>query len=340
MSYILKEIKGIVEITKNGACLIGENFCCDGFNNTRKAGAITHFHDDHTSGLSSALQWFEKIYVSEATKDLLIASKGVFLKYRKNLTSIPYNKIHSFNNEKITLYPAKHVLGSSQILIESNDKRILFAGDIREGTNPIETDVLVVLPHFGKPKHIREHKRDDVIKNFIKHVKSELNTKSVCVLACKGKLQSIMNLLYKADIDVPFLADKSVKKIAEVYTKHNCVTGNIIDLSSHEAQEIINSRSSNITFYPINTKICRVGNYVKFIVSEWNVVTPIKHRIARNEYMISISDHADFKGLIGYVKKCKPKYVVADNARCGGCAELFVKHLNRNLKIKSTYLPK
>jgi len=336
----LKEIKGIVDIIKDGACLIGKNFCCDGFINTRKAGAISHFHDDHTKGLESALHWYEKIYVSEATKDLLIASMGVFLKLRNNLIAIPYNKTHSFDNEKITLYQTNHVLGSSQILIESNEKRILFVGDIREGTNPIETDILVILPHFGKPEHIREHKRDDVIKSFIKHVKSEINTKSVCVLACKGKLQDIMNLLYKADIDVPFLADESVKKIAEVYTKHNCVTGNIIDLSSYEAQEIIKSRSSHITFYPINTKICRVDNYVKFTISEWNVIAPIKHKIARNEYMISISDHADFKGLIDFVKKCKPKYVVADNNRCGGSAELFVQYLNRNLKIKSTYLPK
>jgi len=340
VSYILKEIKGIVDITRNGACLIGKNFCCDGFNDKRNAGAITHFHEDHTTGLNSALSWYKKIFVSKATRDLLIASKGNFLKYKNNLVAIPYYKKYSFNDEKITLYPAIHVLGSSQILIESNKKHILYTGDIREGTNPIETDILLLQPHYGKPNHVRKHKRDDVVKNLVKQIKSELKTKSVCILACKGKLQSIMNLLYKADIDVPFLANKTVKKIAEVYTKHDQVTGNIIDLSSFEANEIITSRNPHVTFYPINTKICRRDIYVKFTVSEWNVVSQIKYKIAKNEYMISISDHADFKGLIDFVKKCKPKFVIADNIRCSGSAEKFVNYLNRYLKIKSTYLPK
>lgn len=318
---------------------MGKGFCCDGFSSNRKYGIITHIHEDHKRGLNSCLQWYDKIFVSPPTRDLLIAIEGIFLKYKNNLNALQFNKTKKLCDEKITIYPANHILGSSQVFIESENTRILYSSDIREGTNPIESDILIVQPHFGDPSFIRKHKRDDVIKVFIKNVKTYLKTKSINIFACNGKLQEIMNLLYKFDIDVPFLANSKIIDIANVYKKYDFQIKNIINLNSKEGLEITNSRDQYIAFYSIGTKISNNDNHIKFVVSDWNIFTQMKQKISKNEIHFSISDHADFNGLFNYVKGCKPKYVIAENTRCA-CADVFTDQLRRKLKIKTYVLPK
>jgi putative mRNA 3-end processing factor len=51
-------------------------------------------------------------------------------------------------------------------------------------------------------------------------------------------------------------------------------------------------------------------------VSGWEFDSPCR-MVADKEYVVALSDHSDFDGLIEYVRRSKPKLVITDNFRVG-----------------------
>ena len=324
-------------INKAGAVLIGKYLSCDGFDIQRSVGAITHFHGDHLEGFETSLGVYENIFVTPATKDLLIAVKGDWLKYRTNLTAIRYLKPFDYKGEKITFYSATHVLGSAQITLESQGDRILCTGDFRWSTPPIETDVLIMQATYGTPSRVRSYSRDVALKTLVSRAKKELKRGPVCILASRGKLQEAMNILYKTDVEVPFLFHPKIVRVAEVYKAHGIEVGDFLTIGTGEAEEIIRKKQPHISFYPMRSRVHAAHIYTRISVSGYSI-TPEFYKVAKKEYVVGLSDHCDFKELLEYVKQCGPKLVITDARRCAD-AELFAKEIRKRLKIKAKAMP-
>ena len=60
---------------------------------------------------------------------------------------------------------------------------------------------------------------------------------------------------------------------------------------------------------------------VKIILSGWEFEKPIR-RIGPNEYLVALSDHSDFQGLMEYVEKSKAGFVITDGSRVGDAQRL------------------
>jgi putative mRNA 3-end processing factor len=58
------------------------------------------------------------------------------------------------------------------------------------------------------------------------------------------------------------------------------------------------------------------GGGFKVYVSGWEFDSPCSE-ISEREYVVALSDHSDFDGLMEYVRRSKPKFVVTDNFRIG-----------------------
>lgn len=332
------KIEGKANICNNGTVLIGKYLSCDGFDEERTAGAITHFHGDHISQLESGLQFYEEIFTSKATRDMLIAIKGDWLKYRGNLKAVSYMNPFDYRDEKITFYPVVHTLGSAQILVESNSCRILYTGDFREGTSPIEVDILVIDSTYGSPAFNKTYPRDCAIKTLVSEVKERLRVGSVCIKANRGKLQESMNILYKADLKVPFLFHKKVVRISKVYKDYGIEIGEFIQIGTEEAEEILRRKQPHIAFYPRGSKVHAEEIYIILIISDWDTTKPIRSKIADKEYIIGLTDHCEFNGLIEFVKQCRPKLVITDAYRCGN-AEIFARNIEKRLNIEAKAMP-
>lgn len=332
------ELESHANIRNNGAVIIGKHLSCDCFDEERSAGAITHFHGDHIRSLESSLQFYDDIFVTHATRDVLIAIKGDWLKYKRNLKAKACMNPFDYLDEKITFYPVVHTLGSAQILVESDSCRILYTGDFREGTSPIEVDILVIDSTYGSPAFNKTYPRDFAIKTLVSEVKERLGIGPVCIKANRGKLQESMNILYKADLKVPFLFHKKVVRISNVFKDYGMEVGDFIQIGTGEAEEIIRRKQPHIAFYPLGSKVHAEEIYLLISISDWDTTKPIYSKIADKKYIIGLTDHCEFNGLMEFVKQCRPKFVITDAYRCGN-AEVFARNIERRLNIEAKAMP-
>jgi putative mRNA 3-end processing factor len=72
-------------------------------------------------------------------------------------------------------------------------------------------------------------------------------------------------------------------------------------------------------------------------VSGWEFSFP-RRQVAPNEHVVALSDHADFKELLEYVRESKPKLVITDNYRVGG-AKALAHEIEKRLAIPAKALP-
>ncbi len=329
-------------ITSSGAILLGSHFVCDGFDWDREVAIVTHIHADHITHFERCLGVYDFIFCSPETKELLITLKGNWLRLRRNLIVLPYKKPYTFKDERITLYPAKHILGSSQVLVEDRDGiRIAYTGDFNlPSTKPISTDILVLDATFGDPAQIARCSRDDIIDRLICLVKKELDTSSVCILAHRGKLQEVMGILSEMGISVPFLCAPDIYKVSMVYQNYGTNVGNVLSLEDNAAQEIIQKGERHIIFHLFGRRLQLLPkeiHYTKIRISRWGTKEPY-YTIADDYYIVALSDHADFNGTLEYVRECKPKLVITDNYRAGS-ADSLATEIRNQLHVEAKPMP-
>lgn len=337
MNQLVKLLSKL-NITDNGAILIGKNISCDGYDINRSIGIVSHFHGDHIQEFEKSIGTYEKIYVTPETKEILIAIKGNWLDYRKNLIATPYSRQVIRDEENITLYPAQHVLGSSQVHVELEDTDILYSGDIGGNACPPETEILIIEAAYGAPSLKRTYTKEEAVQQFTSKVKEGLSVGPTCILANRGTLQEAMNILYSSDVDVPFLFHKNVIRISEIYKKNGIEIGEYLELGKEEAEEIMRTSQPHIAFYPLGSHIYSPEQYVKISLCGWDTTTPILTKIANKEYMIGLFNHCDFQELMNYVKLCNPNIVITDNSRHGN-AYIFASNVRRKLGIRAYSLP-
>jgi len=334
----LYSIENKASITKTGAILMGKYLCCDGFSENSDAGILTHFHGDHIDDLEFCLHFYKDIFVTPATRDVLIAIKGNWLEIKSNLKERAFYETFYYRDDRITFYPTIHTLGSAQILVETDECRILNTGDFREGTIPVQADILIVDATYGSPQFNRQYMRDLAVKKLVSIVKERLEVGSVCIKANKGKLQESMNILYRADIEVPFLFKRDVVEISKVFRNYGSEIGEFCVIGTKEAEELLRSGRTHIAFYPNVAQIYNEENYMIIIVSDWDRISPLITKIAGKKYIIGLPDHCEFNEILKFVESCNPKYVITDAFRSGNARHL-ARHIRSKLGIKARHMP-
>jgi len=326
----------ISTVLPGGTILLGQKVACDGFSFMRPVRVITHAHGDHIQGFESSLGFQDPILMLSATKDLIYAIKGAkSLKFRRNLVAVNANEPYRFSQEIITLLPANHMLGSAQVLVETeHGHRLGYTGDFRWPIPVLEgLDELVIDATYGNPDYIRDYNEEDVIADFLDLVYRLLaEGKRVCIKAVTGRLQFAMQLL-QPHLQIPFLASKKQTAIADVYQAYGLLSRPCIDRSCAAGQKILKDRIPNISFNHYAEHIPESEFDVFVIISAYMVPReePIRQTGPRT-YWVALTDHADFVGTLLYVSQAKPKLVIADRSR-GGDAETLVKEIRRRLDM-------
>jgi putative mRNA 3-end processing factor len=327
-------------ITRCGGILLGHYFTCDGFDWDREIAVITHIHSDHIAGFEQMLGYHDLIFCSPETKELLIALSGDWLRLRRNLLALPYEVPYRYKGEQLTLYSTKHILGSVQVLVESQEgARIAYSGEfIFPDTKPIKADVLVLDATFGNPNRVVKSARAEIIEYLVSLVRKELETSPVCILAHRGKLQEVMAILSEANIKVPFLCLGDILQISRVYQNYGINLGNILSLEDSATQEVIKRGERHIVFYLLGPRLVLPPvHYTKIRVSRWGTKEDFI-KTAEDKYVVALSDHADFNGLLQYVRECQPKLVITDNYR-GGDAVALAEAIRNELHIEAKAMP-
>ena len=276
--------------------------------------------------------------MTPATKDLINILIGPLEPAKSIIETLDYNETLQHDQEQITFFKADHILGSAQVLVEDVEgKRIVYTGDFKIDETPvIESDVLVVEATYGNPACKRSFSAN-IKEQLVSTVEQGLKHETVYVFGYHGKLQEVMQILRTAGVKAPYITSERILQFSKACEKNGMRLGKIISSEHEEAQELLKRQTPCVAFYHMNTKTkIGIGRF-RICVSGWEFDAPIRET-ANKEYVVALSDHSDFDGLMEYVKRSKPKFVVTDNYRVG-YAEVFAKEIRTRLGISAVALP-
>ena len=290
-------------------------------------------------GLNQSLKTCEKILMTKATKDLIDVLMGPLFLMGSFVQPMDYGKTLQHEEECIAFFRADHILGAAQVLVEDVEgARIVYTGDFRIDDTPIlDADVLVIEATYGSPSCKRSFGMD-VRELLVSVTKKGLERGPVYVFGYHGKLQEAMQILHEAGVRAPFLAPERVFHVSKVCEQHGMNFGRLLLSEEREARELLERNCPCVAFYHMGSKNTVGCDDFRITVSGWEFDVPCR-QIDTNEYVVAISDHSDFDGLLEYVRCSKPKFVIVDSFRVGH-AETFAKEVHRRFGISATALPK
>ena len=325
------------QVAKNGAVLLGDSVACDAFHETRPLRIVTHAHADHLGGLRKSLKTCEKVLMTKATRDLAETLNDQLKLRGGSVETLEYGKTMRYGKEQITLIRADHILGAAQVMLEdAGGIRVAYTGDFRIDDTPVvECDVLVVEATYGTPS-CRRNFGVDVRDLLVSMIEKRLRGGTVYVFGYHGKLQEIMQLLRKADVSVPFVMPQRVYEVTKVCEQHGMQLGDLSLSTDDDGRELLGGNLPCIAFYHMNSRGYVGLQNSRICVSGWEFSAPCR-QIGDREYLVALSDHSDFDGLIEYVKRSRAKQVITDNYRSHGA--VLAKEIRKRLGISAVAMP-
>lgn len=357
-----------VNIGNNGSIKLGKNIVVDGYEHGREIGVFTHIHRDHINLFTNAMHECSIIYVSPPTFDLMSAleqnvespiSSDLYFKGR-HIHRLDFNepivpKLSTRTNdskneysEKITLLRSQHILGSSQVLVNSDDgKSIIYSSDFSyPQTKPIKCDILVLDSTHGHPMFNASIDVKTLENRLVELVEQEIESgKPICIRAHVGRLHDIMSLLsVNIAENISFLAAPQTLKLVPVYRKYNKPIRIVIDSHSYEGSEILENNFPFIEFKTIcerksivemdnRAAVFQIGG--KYLGKN---VTIKQNPDDEKQYFLEMGDHGNYSDILEYVKKCNPQLVVTDSHRSSWGNKL-AKNINETLGISAVSQP-
>ncbi|MBA2561974.1 MAG: ligase-associated DNA damage response exonuclease [Chitinophagaceae bacterium] len=178
----------LISFTDKGLYCEAGNFYIDPWKPVDKA-IITHAHSDH------AYSGHKNYLCHSHTKPLLQLRLG-----DNHYQSVEWNESVMMNGVKISLHPAGHIIGSSQIRIEYNSEVWVVSGDykteddgISGAFEPVRCNTFITESTFGLPIYNWKPQKEifESIKTWINRNK-ETGKTSVLIAYSLGKAQRVL----------------------------------------------------------------------------------------------------------------------------------------------------
>jgi hypothetical protein len=262
----------------------------------RPRAVISHAHSDHVADHPLA-------YATPATQRLVTHRRRRPL--RGTVEAVPYGQPIALDSCDVTFYPAGHVLGSAQTLVETDFGRVLYTGDLKTRAGftsapaqPVPADVLVLESTFGKP-HYRFPDAGEVIAAMVSWCKGVLDAGATPVLLgySLGKGQEILSALAAQGWTIAL--HPSLFGVTDVYRELGC------DLPPYQRLGQPGARPM-VVITPPSARRDRladhVGEFKTAALTGWAMDRSLKDRL-EVDAVFPLSDHADFEELCCYAEQ-------------------------------------
>jgi len=279
----------------------------------------THGHADH-------VKWGNKAYLChELTRPILNQRLGPDLV----IETLPYNKEISINGVKLSLFPAGHVIGSSQIRLEYKGEICVVSGDykveydgISTAFEPVKCHTFVSESTFGLP--IYKWQPQNLIFGQIKDWVSDNRDKgktSVLVAYSLGKAQRLIkNLAEYGEIYV----HNSIANLNEGFIRAGVDLPESIRITADLKKETLQQGLVIVPPALAEGKwIKTLQNAATGVCSGWMQVRAGR-RWRSADAGFALSDHADWPGLLSAIKATEAETVFVTH----GFTATFSKYLN------------
>jgi putative mRNA 3-end processing factor len=275
-------------------------------------------HDFETS------KGFQTIYLTEPTRRLLIGEFDADLHRRDNIVPLQMGTAKSVGGSSILLLPADHMLGSVQVEVELEEGvRVGYSGDFQWPlAKVIRVDKLVIDSTYGSPICIRKYSQEEAEEKLLEVVKKRVQYGPVHIKAHRGTLHRAMQVLCEVE-RWPLMVSKRLASEIKIYREFGYAIGNFCLSDSYEEQEAIRS-GRYIKLYGKGDRFpVDIPHGVTIVLSAFasDFKNPVLEYSERS-LSVALTDHADFEGVLEYVKVTGASYVITDNTRGGHAVEL------------------
>lgn len=279
---------------------------------------ISHAHSDHARGLHGSV----------------IATPETMALYRlrwpeddhvpQNLLTVAYGSSLDWNGARLTPYPASHIVGAAQLLMEYGGERVVYTGDIKLRspicgvlTEVVSCDRLIIESTFGLPiyRFLSAAEACERMVSFARECLAERNT-PVFVGYPLGRGQEIVHALAQAEI--PTSVHGSIARLMPVYEQAGYSFPGWQPYAAREtdgkALVVVPAMRAHLEASGKNTRVA--------YVSGWAALDNARNRAGAEE-LIPYSDHAGFDELLEIVERSGAREVDVVH----GYTEMFARIL-------------
>lgn len=310
-------MSALLETRPEGLYCSAGDFYIDPWKPVKRA-VITHAHGDH-------LHWGAGEYICSEPSEMILRKR---ISDAKKVTALAYRKTIPLKDAQITFHPAGHILGSSQIRIESAGKVWVMSGDYKrdddptcQAFEPVECDTFITEATFAYPFYRWEN---TVVRDIFDWWETNRALGKTSVLFCYalGKAQRVLAELSRFT-DRTVLTHGAVESLNECYRKAGVkllptrLVTETDSKSSYEGELVIAPPSAHRSAWMRRFKHVDTG-----FASGW---MRLRGNRRRRGYQrgFTLSDHADWPSLLKTIEETKAKRIYATH----GSSDILVRFL-------------
>lgn len=271
---------------------------------------VTHGHSDHARAGST------RVMATDATLAIMRARLGP--NFAGATQAVRYGEPVTIADARVTFFPAGHVLGSAQILIEARGRRVVVSGDYKRAQDPtcksfepIRCDAFVSEATFGLPV-FRHPPAADEVARLLASLRVFPERAHVVGAYSLGKAQRLLALLLEAGWDRPVWVHGAMESMIALYRAHGVRMVETRHVTAEDKPDL----AGEIVICPPSAAsdlwLRKMPDPLVAFASGWMRVRA-RARQRGVELPLVVSDHADWPELCATVKET-------------GCAELWVTH--------------
>ncbi|HEX2652196.1 MAG TPA: ligase-associated DNA damage response exonuclease, partial [Xanthobacteraceae bacterium] len=213
-----------------------------------------------------------------------------------------YSETVSIDGVSITFYPAGHVLGSAQILVEASNMRIVASGDYKTAPDPtclpfepIACDVFITEATFGLPVFRHGDARREISK-LLDSISLFPERAHLIGAYSLGKAQHVIALLRQAGYERPIYLHGALETITCYYESRGIALGDIRLVRHASKAELVGAIALCPPTALKDVWTRRLPDPITAFASGWMRVRA-RARQRGVELPLVISDHADWDQL-------------------------------------------
>ena len=281
--------------------------------NIVQTALITHGHADH------ARAGHHTVYASRETLAIMQTRYGEDM--ADTQCEIELGCGVQFNDVTVTFFPAGHILGSTQILIEYAGYRVVVSGDYKRRHDPtcppfevVPCDIFISEATFGLPVFTHPPIENEIHK-LLHSVRVFPNRCHLVGAYALGKCQRVILALRDAGYSKPIYLHGAQLKLCDLYQQFDIDLGELIPVSEVKDKTELEGEIVIAPPSALSDRWSRsLPNVRTVMASGWmQIRARAKQRNA--ELPLIISDHCDWPELLQTIKEVNPKEVWVTHGR-------------------------
>jgi putative mRNA 3-end processing factor len=310
----------LVTATKRGLYCPPGDFYIDPAKSVQTA-VVTHAHGDH---------------LREGSARILMAAPGVGIARKRlndarNLVAMEYGTRFALGPVTVSLHPAGHILGSSQVRLEHDGEVWVVSGDYKRQPDPtcapfepLECDVFISETTFGQP-HFVWPDTPAVVGNIVRwwQINRERGKNSVLFCYALGKAQRVLAEMLRHTRE-PVHVHGEIATLVEVYRAAGVEMVPTLQVTATSAALLQGALVMATPTMNRSAWLRRLGTGTRAFCSGWMLLEGESQRRGYDMGFV-VSDHADWPALVNTCRESRARRILLMHGRTDRLAAHLVE---------------